>query len=858
MKINKRTVLASIMIMVLMFTIMPLNNVAEASEKISLSKETLTMYVGGSYTLKVKGTQKKVKWTSSKKKIASVDTTGKITAKKAGNTKITAKIGKKQLSCAVTVYKPCISRTSLTLMQDKTYTLKLKGTSAVSWKSSNTSVATVGKAGKVTAKKVGTATITATGKNKKKYKCKLTVTHVHDYELQYTKDATCTEPGYDLYVCSCGKNYTEEIEANGHFYDEKEIKELTCTSEGVIKYTCEDCGYSYEETIAPTGHVYDDGEITREPTCERKGIKVISCENCNSHKIEYIDKLGHSYTEAEIVEEPTCEEEGLQEQTCLNCLETLETEIPALGHDYEFVKVVDSTCEDEGCSLYRCTRCGEEEERDMQEVKEHTFDSGEITEEPTCIEEGEKTYTCTVCGYTKTESIAKIEHDYELSDDSSESTCTESGENIYRCTMCDDEYVDKIVPLGHDYTTTVVAPTCEEEGYTLHTCSRCEDEYKDNIVEMIPHSYDEGVISEEPSCTEAGVKVFTCSLCGGEKEEEIAALGHDYVKKNVQATASTSGYAEYTCSQCGDSYKDYSESTEPKLLYDWHYTLYDSESLINIDEFKNETITTTGINLPGKFTIDGKEYKTTIGYGSNAKTKEMFGESNKQNIRSVELSGVILYNADSLFSGMTNLSTVQLKDVECAEEASLTEMFKDCTSLVTMDLSGVNIELAGSLFGTFKGCTSLETVLFPCDNVSDSITNVGSMFEDCTSLTTLYNCESFTLENVKYAGGMFANCKKLTHNDFSFIGGDEVITTIKMFNNCESLTTVYLPNITYSEDAVEGNISWMEVCCADNMFTNCTKLQEIYVNSVMCDQLSEIGTDSILVNTPGYFMLTDE
>ena len=73
------------------------------------------------------------------------------------------------------VKKPHLNSTKKTLYKGKSYTLKITGTKAVSWKSSNKSVAIVNKKGKVTAKKAGKATITCKGKNGKSYKCRITV-----------------------------------------------------------------------------------------------------------------------------------------------------------------------------------------------------------------------------------------------------------------------------------------------------------------------------------------------------------------------------------------------------------------------------------------------------------------------------------------------------------------------------------------------------------------------------------------------------------------------------------------------------------------------------------------------------------
>ena len=72
---------------------------------IKLNKQKLTLYVGSSATLRVKGTSSKVKWSSSKKSVVTVSKKGKITTVKAGKAKITAKVGTKKLRCTITVKK---------------------------------------------------------------------------------------------------------------------------------------------------------------------------------------------------------------------------------------------------------------------------------------------------------------------------------------------------------------------------------------------------------------------------------------------------------------------------------------------------------------------------------------------------------------------------------------------------------------------------------------------------------------------------------------------------------------------------------------------------------------------------------
>lgn len=75
----------------------------DAKAKVKISNTRITLTVGQSKMLKVKGTKKKTKWSSSKKSVATVSKKGKVVAKKAGNATITAKIGKKKYKCKVTV-----------------------------------------------------------------------------------------------------------------------------------------------------------------------------------------------------------------------------------------------------------------------------------------------------------------------------------------------------------------------------------------------------------------------------------------------------------------------------------------------------------------------------------------------------------------------------------------------------------------------------------------------------------------------------------------------------------------------------------------------------------------------------------
>ena len=151
---------------------------------VTLNKRSLTMQVGKTQTLSVtvKPTNADIRnviWTSSNTKVATVDSKGKVKAIGKGTATITATAADgsgKNAACKVTVVKKIVTGVTIkckanTVKVKKTLTLTatVKPTNAdingVTWKSSNTKVATVDSNGKVCGIKKGTVTITATAKD---------------------------------------------------------------------------------------------------------------------------------------------------------------------------------------------------------------------------------------------------------------------------------------------------------------------------------------------------------------------------------------------------------------------------------------------------------------------------------------------------------------------------------------------------------------------------------------------------------------------------------------------------------------------------------------------------------------------
>ncbi len=118
---------------------------ASQTQTIKLNKKKLSLYRTKTYTLKVSGTKQPVTWSTSNKKIVTVNKSGKIKAKRVGTAVITAKVANKKLKCKVTVNAPLTSTvSSLTLLEKQTkkvdVTYGLSG--SVYWEVDDSDIAT--------------------------------------------------------------------------------------------------------------------------------------------------------------------------------------------------------------------------------------------------------------------------------------------------------------------------------------------------------------------------------------------------------------------------------------------------------------------------------------------------------------------------------------------------------------------------------------------------------------------------------------------------------------------------------------------------------------------------------------------
>ena len=240
----------------------------------------------------------KLTYKTSNKKVATVSSKGVVIGKKAGTATITVSLkGKKLTACKVKVVaapkKVTLSNTSLTLNVNDTFKLKAKVNSgshaSYTWASSNKSVATVSKAGLVTAVGAGSATITVKTHNGKKATCAVTVNNPgptlfvtpqsmtiiegdwQDATVTYTVEGTAHWESSDTSVATCA--WTSDWSGNdttltvyGHSAGSATITITNDANSDVVSLYVTVIPPEKEEAPEDTGYGEYDDIVTVSPT----------------------------------------------------------------------------------------------------------------------------------------------------------------------------------------------------------------------------------------------------------------------------------------------------------------------------------------------------------------------------------------------------------------------------------------------------------------------------------------------------------------------------------------------------------------------------------------------------------------
>ena len=337
------------------------------------------------------------------------------------------------------------------------------------------------------------------------------------------------------------------------------------------------------------------------------------------------------------------------------------------------------------------------------------------------------------------------------------------------------------------------------------------------------------------------LKLQTCTHTN---TDGSSALGNAI--ENVEATCTEHGYTTYECSICHSTVKKY-KTDELKKHTLTHHEATDAIKehwLCNVchkyfsDADATQEVSYASLLYKGYAVFDGSTRTLTFRYGPskpegaydlNEGTNSPAWEKQRANIEKVvfdasfanarptscykwfwafnnlaQIEGIEYLNTekvtnmDWMFSGYSNLPSLDLSNFDTRNVTSMRGMFNACKGIGSLDLSNFNTQNVTDMYCMFWGCselTSLDLTNFDTQNVE----NMSAMFIDCSNLTTIYVGDKFVTTNVSNGANMFAGCEKLKN-----------YTNSKTDHNYANCTTGYFtPGCGYAMfDGVTGTLTF--------------------------------------------------
>ena len=154
----------------------------------------------------------------------------------------------------------------------------------------------------------------------------------------------------------------------------------------------------------------------------------------------------------------------------------------------------------------------------------------------------------------------------------------------------------------------------------------------------------------------------------------------------------------------------------------------------------------------------------TIGNGSTIQTNYTFNNSTtRSQTKRVIIEGNVKANttASFMFFGMSNLTRVDLQNLDLSNTVNLNNMFQGCSklSIVNFPVTGTGNDARAD--NMFLNCTSLGNVNTLSNWDTSNITNMSYMFDGCSYLNNLTGLSNWNTGNVTDMKYMFRGCSML-------------------------------------------------------------------------------------------------
>lgn len=831
-------------------------------KKIVLEAKKETVAKGCTVKLSVKkmlpkGASGKIKWTSSNKRIATVNKKGVVKGKNIGKAVITASVGKAKAKCKITVYKPA---KKIKLTSASSYTAKVgdtikvsakvispkKGAEPIKWTSGNEAIATVNKKGVVTCKSPGTAVIKGTSGKKS---VRVVVTVQAQTNANTGTPATPSAPGQPAAPSTPSKptepttpetptnpeepttkpeEPTEPAEPGEVGADDDILVSETSNS---IKWTIRQNGLltvegtgDYEPEIIDNDD-YSSRPIQTAPWCDYYGIITsakVSVTNItsmqgmffNCYRLKSIDFSGSDTSQV--------------------------TDISYMFYEASNLSVVDLSA----CDFGNVTNAewAIAYARDIEKIRTplHLKEDIELWYEYTWVEEGDTSGTSYKC-FPKNldKSITLIAHDPDEGNP-------------------ENPKVEETGQSG-DITWTFYENgllTLEGNGdYELTEST--EEDLSGTITAWAKYGY--SITSVKMDVTDITSLDYLLDRCWA--VQQIDFSGSDFSKvtsaENIFASTLYNQDTYLFLIKCpkgvsidiplpkGKGFGWYNEADRSEPFYtSFPKNLTESITLreAEVEEFPDdENLLVEGKSGDLNWNIDRNGKLTITGTGDY--------EPIDIDVYNSSLGGS--YPEKDVPEWMRYASSIQSATIGVNGITSTKNMFKNCTSLKSINLSGLDTSKVTDMSGMFDSCVSLVKADVSGFDTS-KVTNMASMFSSCSLLSP--DVSGFDTSNVTNMDRMFASCKALnldvsgfdtsnvTNMSFMLYGNDYTAVDVSHFVTDKVTDMSYMFGYDRKLKSLDlSNFDTSNVTDMEGMFYESRSIEELNLSGFDTSKVINVG-----------------
>ncbi len=247
----------------------------------------------------------------------------------------------------------------------------------------------------------------------------------------------------------------------------------------------------------------------------------------------------------------------------------------------------------------------------------------------------------------------------------------------------------------------------------------------------------------------------------------------------------------------------------------------------------------------------------------NKDSSSMF--SGMSNLRSLDLSSFdtsMVTNMAEMFTNMSSVTSLDLSNFDTSKVVKMNNMFANTSNITSLNISGFNTVNVTDMRGMFSGMSNLRSLDISSFNTSNvmrmdnmfsrmnnlasinlsnfdtsKVVDMGSMFGGLSSIVSL-DISNFNTSKVTDMRGMFAGVSNITSLNLSNFDTAQVKNMSNMFAGMSSITSLDLSNFDTSK-----------VANMDSMFSNMTNLTSLDLSNFDTSQVTNMWSIFSLNNS---------